>query len=118
MNAWIADWLRAFAITLLVEAAVATPLLARVEARLGRRAMAVALVNLATHPLVWFLFPGIAAPHAIRLALSEAWAFAAEAVGYAVVWPGIGARRALLVSLLANGASLAVGLLLSGFSRH
>ena len=117
MTAWVADWLRAFAITLAVEAAVATPLLGRAERSWVRRLGAVLLVNLATHPLVWFLFPGLAARHAIRVALSEVWALAAEGGGYLVVLPSLGARRAFAIALLANGASFAVGLLLSATGR-
>lgn len=113
MTPWVLDWLRAFAITVAVEALVATPLLRRAEPRVARRLAALLLVNLATHPLVWFLFPGLATRYAIRVALSEAWAFGAEAGAYLVIWPHLGARRAFLVSLLANGASFGAGMLLS-----
>ena len=37
------------------------PLLRAAEPRVARRLAALLLVNLATHPLVWFLFPGLAA---------------------------------------------------------
>src|SRR5205814_5677383 len=79
---WAADWLRAFALTLLVEIPVALPLLARAEARIGRRIAVVIVANLATHPLVWFLFPGLALGRAARLAVSEGWAVGAEIVIY------------------------------------
>jgi hypothetical protein len=114
VNTWVLAWLRAFSLTLAIEALVAAPLLRRAEPRIGRRLAAVVLVNLATHPLVWFLFPGLAARHAIRLLLSEAWAFGAEAAGYLVVWPALGVRRAVVVSLLANGVSFGAGLVLGG----
>jgi len=117
VTAWVADWLRAFAVTSVVEALVATPLLGRAERSWARRLGVVLLVNLATHPLVWFLFPGLAARHAVRVALSEAWALAAEGGAYLVVLPSLGARRAFAISLLANGASFAVGLLLSAVGR-
>lgn len=110
MNAWVLDWLRAFAVTVAVEAAVAVPLLARADAHRGRRLAAVLLVNLATHPLVWFLFPGVSAAYPLRVAFSEAWALAGEAGGYWVVWPRLGMRRAFATSLLANAASFVVGL--------
>jgi hypothetical protein len=55
--------------------------------------------------------------HAVRVVLSEAWAFGAEAAGYLVVWPGLGARRAFVVSLLANGASFGVGVILERVLR-
>jgi len=111
---WIADWWRAFAITLLVEIAVATPLLARVEARIARRIGLIVVANLATHPLVWFLFPGLAFGRATRLALSEAWAVGAELAIYLIVFPAIRLPRAAAVSLAANGASFAAGLALAG----
>jgi hypothetical protein len=107
---WVAGWLRAFGLTLLVELAVALPLLAPVEPRLWRRAAAVVVVNLATHPLVWFLFPGLAVGSGARLALSEAWAVLAELAIYRIVWPSLSSRRAALVSLAANAASLLAGL--------
>ena len=110
MNVWVVDWLRAFAVTALIEAVVALPLLARAEAHLGHRLAAVLLVNLATHPLVWFLFPGISAPYPVRVALSEAWALAAETAGYWIIWPRLGMRRAFTTSLLANTASFVLGL--------
>jgi hypothetical protein len=110
MNAWVLDWLRAFALTVAIEAAVAVPLLARAEPHLARRLAAVLLVNLATHPLVWFLFPGVAARSTVRLALSEVWALTAETGAYLVVWPRLGARRAFATSLLANAASFILGL--------
>lgn len=110
MTFWVANWLRAFGLTLLVELAIALPLLAPVEPRLWRRAAVVVVVNLATHPLVWFLFPGLAVGAGVRLALSEAWAVLAEMAIYRVVWPALPIQRAALVSGAANAASLIVGL--------
>jgi hypothetical protein len=112
VTAWVLDWVRAFAGTVAVEALVALPLLARTDPRLGRRLAAVVLVNLATHPLVWFLFPGLAVRFGARLALSEAWAVIGEIAGYMIVWPGLGVGRAAITSVLANGASFAAGFLL------
>jgi hypothetical protein len=109
---WLADWLRAFALTVLTETGVALPLLAAVEPRLARRAEAILLVNLASHPLVWFVGPALPLPYAQRLGISEAWALLAELGAYLVIWPALGARRAAIVSLCANGASFAVGVAL------
>jgi hypothetical protein len=110
MTFWVANWLRAFGLTLLVELAIALPLLAPVEPRLSRRAAAVVVANLATHPLVWFLFPGVSVVGNARLALSETWAVLAELAIYRFVWPDLSIRRATLVSLAANAASLLAGL--------
>ncbi|HTB60398.1 MAG TPA: hypothetical protein VLC06_21160 [Polyangia bacterium] len=110
MTFWVIDWLRAFGLTLVVELPIAAALLSAVEPRLGRRLAVIALANLATHPLVWFLFPGLALGHGARLALSETWAFLVELAIYLLVWPALRLRRAALTSLAANGASFAVGL--------
>jgi hypothetical protein len=110
---WIADWLRAFAVTLLVEIPIATPLLAIVERGAARRIAIVIFANLATHPLVWFLFPGLAWRPPVRIALSEAWALLAEIAIYKLVWPSLRGRRAALVSLAANAASAAAGFALA-----
>jgi len=114
---WIADWLRAFAITLVAEIPIATPLLAAVERSVGRRIAIVVVANLATHPLVWFLFPGLAFGKPVRFALSEAWAVLAEIVVYKLVWSSLRLRRAALISLAANAASVAVGFALARFLR-
>jgi hypothetical protein len=112
---WVTAWLRAFGLTLFIELPVATALLAAVEARAWRRGAAVLAANLATHPLVWFLFPGLALGRPARLALSEAWALVAEAALYLTVWPALRLRRALFVSLVANGASAVAGLVLAKY---
>lgn len=117
MTFWIADWLRAFAVTMLVEIPIATPLLAIVERNVTRRIAIVVVANLATHPLVWFLFPGLAFGRPARLALSEAWAVLAEIAIYKLVWPALRVRRAALVSLAANGASVAAGFALGRLLR-
>lgn len=113
MTFWVASWLRAFGLTLLVEVPIAVPLLARVEPRIGRRVSAVVVANLATHPLVWFLFPGLALGRWTRVGLSEAWAVLAELAIYAIVWPTLAARRAALVAVSANAASFLIGLLVT-----
>ena len=113
MTPWILDWLRAFGLTLAIEALIAVPLLRRTEPRVARRIAAVLLVNLATHPLVWFLFPGLSARYSVRVALSEAWALGAETGAYVVIWPQLGPKRAFVLSLLANGASFVVGVVWS-----
>lgn len=118
MNFWVLDWLRAFALTVAVELVVAMPLLAPVEPRRTRRAAIIALANLATHPLVWFAFPGLAFGGAARLASSELWAFLAEAAIYRLVWPNARLSQAILVSLAANSASFAVGQALARLARR
>jgi hypothetical protein len=112
VTTWVIDWLRAFGVTFAAETLVALPLLRPSQASLRRRLAAVALANLATHPLVWFLFPGLALPYTLRLVLSETFAVVLETGAYLVIWPALGPRRATLVAVLANGASLVCGLFL------
>jgi hypothetical protein len=107
-------WLRAFAITVTIELLIATPLLASSGATWKRRAGVVLLANLASHPMIWFVFSEWALPGTARLVASEAWAVGLEAWAYALVWQGLGPRKAFGVSAVANGASLAMGLLLRG----
>lgn len=46
---------------------------------------------------------------------AEGWAIAAEATVYWAVVGGAGARRAVLVAIIANGASFAAGRLVGAF---
>jgi hypothetical protein len=105
MNAtYFQAWLLAFAVTQLVE----VPLV-RWLARLGwLRAFSLSLV---THPAVWYVIPplcyraGLGYSQMIWIAEAFAWLVeAAMLVAYGVRW-----RSALLVSLVANGASVLVG---------
>ena len=113
MTFWIANWLYAFGLTVAVELAIGAPLLAATEPRVMRRLGGIVLVNLASHPLVWFVGPTVATHSAMRLGISETWAWLAEVGGYLVIWPGMGAPRAALVSALANGASFGLGLVVT-----
>ncbi len=107
-NPFVALWFRAFVLTVGVELAVATPLLARSGASRWRRMAAVLVANVASHPAVWFIFPELHISHA--LALSELWAVLSELGIYMLVFPSLGARRAAVTSLGANAASFAAGL--------
>jgi hypothetical protein len=105
-----APWLRGFALTLGVEEAVAIPLLAPVERSVARRAMAVLLVNLATHPLVWFFFTHLGWSRLAVILGAEGWAFGFEIVGYRVIFPAASWRRCVVVSVAANLASYLLGI--------
>jgi hypothetical protein len=107
MSPFVLAWARAFAVTVGVELAVAAPLLPGPRAP---RVLLVALANLASHPAVWFVFPDLGLGYAAWLVLAELWAVAVEAIAYRVLLPGVTTRRALLVALAANAASLAAGL--------
>ena len=103
-------WLRGFALTLAVEEAVAVPLLASVEPSKLRRAMAVLIVNLATHPLVWFFFTHLGWSRAAVIGSAEGWAFGFEIVAYRVIFWNATWQRCAVVSVAANLASYALGI--------
>ena len=107
------EWLRAFLLTLVVEVPVATYLLRHNEPRLSRAAALVVFANLASHPLVWFVWSQVFLIGTVEYVLvAEMWAVAVEAVFFAVAVRGLRPGRALLVSLVANGASFVAGRLL------
>jgi hypothetical protein len=99
----IALWLRAFLFTQIVE----MPIYVR-----GLRCSWVAAfgASAVTHPLVWFVFfsPRWQADYATKLVAAELFAWLAEAAYFRLLWRR---PRALLWSLLANAASLGLGLL-------
>ena len=92
-------WLLAFAFTQAVE----IPIYRRAGAPLWVAFGASAL----THPVVWFVFPQADLPWLWMVLWAELFAWLAEAAW--LRWNGV--RRPLRWSLLANGASLALGLL-------
>ena len=62
-----------------------------------------------THPVVWFVFPRLIDDYVSMAVAAETFAVAVEAVYLAA----FGVRRALIWSVVSNGASLGLGL----FSR-
>jgi hypothetical protein len=97
-------WAKAFLVTEIVEAPIyriAIP--ARWRYALGASAV--------THPFVWFAFPELDLDWTVIAILSETFAVVVEAIFF---WKLVRVRlaRALLVSILANGSSVAVGLFL------
>jgi hypothetical protein len=106
-------WFAAFLLTYAVEAPIVLALTRGAEAGLARRAALVLFAQLATHPLVWFVFPYIVGLRGgTATLLSELWAWVAEAVFYALAFRGVTLTRAVAVSALANGASVLVGIAL------
>jgi hypothetical protein len=107
----ILAWFRIFLLTTAIELSVAVPLLGR-EKGYVRRVGAVLLGQLASHPLVWFVWPAFGFSRLGYLAVAESWAVAVEWLTYRLVFPTLSWQRALAISALSNGASLAVGTLL------
>ena len=95
-------WLRAFLFTQLVEIPIyMRGLRCGLPAAFGASAL--------THPIVWLLFfsPRWAAPYAVKLVAAELFAWLVEAAYFRLAWKK---SRAWLWSLLANAASLSLGL--------
>lgn len=105
-------WLAAFALAIASELLVAVPLLSPSGASVWRRAAAVCLAQLATHPAVWFIWPQLGLSRPMYVLAAEAFAFVCEAVIYRFIFERLRWSRALATSALANGVSLALGLLL------
>jgi hypothetical protein len=103
----VGAWLRAFVATWLVETVVAVPLLGSAGSR-WRRGAAVAIAQLATHPVVWFVWPALGLSRLPYLIVAETWAVVIELLVYRLAFPALAPSRALAVSALANGASFAL----------
>ena len=109
----VGDWFPAFLLTLAVELPIAVLLLRPSGLGIGRLAGIVAIANLATHPVVWFVLPqllDVGGPEYVVAA--EAWAIVIETVCYWLTVPGISLRRAAATALTANATSWAAGRLL------
>jgi len=80
----------------------------------GRRALAWAgalLPSSITHTVVWFVFPRVLpGDWHLMVAAAESFAVIAEALILRLLAPRLGVAGALAISLLANGASLGLGL--------
>lgn len=105
-------WVEYFGLTVAIELLVAVPLL-RGAGTLPRRAAAVVVGNLASHPIVWFVLARVISSRSLMIPVAESWAIASEAVVYALVFPSLPKTRALGVSAVANAASFLVGLVLT-----
>jgi hypothetical protein len=106
----VSGWFAAFVLTLAIEIPIGAWFLRRAEPGLRRRVGLVVFANLVTHPAIWYVFSQLFLIGTIEYALAaETWAVAAEAVFYAVTIRGLNPRRAIVVALVANGASFAVG---------
>jgi hypothetical protein len=106
----VGAWFAAFLITLAVEAPVVLAMTRASEVGAARRFAFVVFAQLATHPLVWFVFPRIVGLRGgTALLLSELWAWLGEAALYALAFRGLTVTRAAATAAVANGASLLVG---------
>jgi hypothetical protein len=110
-------WLSAFLFTQAVEVPIYVVALRRWgdRARFGALPVAVAVgfgASLLTHPIVWFEIPRMPfRSYGEMVAFAETFAVVAEGL-YLYAVGAFVFRRAMLVSLLANGASASLGLVL------
>lgn len=106
-TAYAVAWAQAFAFTELVEA----PIYRRLLGVSVARALAASAI---THPFVWFVFPPLADHFGIGYVacslVSELFAWLVEATFFVRV-AGVKPGRAMVVSLVANGASVGLGFL-------
>lgn len=106
MSAYTEAWLMALLLTQLVEVPI------YIRAAQGRgwapRVLIAITPSFLTHPAVWFVFPDLMANSSYELyfVVAEGFAVGVEALFLRLV----GIRRALGWSLLANAASVAVGM--------
>ena len=109
MRPYVLAWLQSFLFTQVVEVPVYMQALPGGRWRAGLIAFGASSL---THPVVWFVFPVMLRRDWLRVTVfSELFSFGVEAV-YMCIW--LKPWKAGAVSLVANGASLGLGLL----SRH
>jgi hypothetical protein len=109
---WILAWLRAFALTVIVEVPIAMLLLRTAEPNIFRRGAIAFFAQLVTHPCVWFVFAWLPFSWPVDITIAEAWAWGVEIVFYAVVIKELSWKRAALTSIAANATSFGLGLIL------
>jgi hypothetical protein len=106
-------WFAAFLVTVAIEIPIVVVLVRRVEPDAGRVAVLTLFANLATHPIVWFVITQLVLVGTLGYTVvAESWAVVAEAVFYRVAIRGLSSGQALLVAVVANGASFLAGLLI------
>lgn len=110
----LSAWAIAFVLTVAIEVPVVLALTRDSKWDWRRRSGIVLLGQLLTHPLVWFVFPTIPGiTGRTALTLSELYAWLGEGALYALVGVAPTSLSAMGVAAVANGLSLAVGLIIS-----
>jgi len=107
-------WLYAFLLTVAIELPVVLLLTQGNKLTWRRRVGFIFLAQAITHPFVWFVFPTIPGMTGrTALTVSELCAWIVEGAVYALAGLAPSSLSALGVAGVANGLSLAVGLLIS-----
>jgi hypothetical protein len=113
----VSGWFVAVVLTVAIEMPIAAWILRRAEPDLARRLALIVFANLVTHPAVWWVFSQLFLVGTLEYTLAaEGWAVGAEAAFYAVTIRDLGPRRAIVVAILANGASFAIGRVVGAIS--
>ena len=105
-------WAKLFGLTVLFEVPLVVALLRDAEPSRARRLVIAFAAQLATHPVVFFVFPQLSLRGFSSLTLSELYAWLFEAVIFAAAFRELSLLRAIGVAGLANGLSFGLGLLL------
>lgn len=107
----ISEYLFALFLTLTIESLLFL-LLTRKSIPPGKALLSCFAANLVTHPLVWFAFPvlGPYIGYPAQIAVSELFAFSAEALIYTQLLRPMRLEEAAAISLICNLASFAIGL--------
>lgn len=105
LDPYAATWLRYFSITLVLEAMVVLGMQRRA---LLRTTLVLLVANLATHPVVWFVFARAGLSRTALTLVAESWAVAIETLVYALALP-VPRARALALSAFANAVSFFAG---------
>jgi hypothetical protein len=111
------DFFLAYIFTIVIETTLLFALLGKrfPSSAIARNSL---IVNTATLPFVWFFFPALAGPifgYPSQIAVSELFAFGAEALMYWKLFPGMEPKDAIRVSFICNLASFLIGLALGAW---
>lgn len=106
-------WLTLFAITVVIEVPIVVLLVGKAEASWTRRIIIALAGQLATHPLVFFVFPQLPLRGFPSLVCSELYALGFEALLYGAAFVRLRPLEAFAIAGLANGVSFGLGLLLA-----
>ena len=107
-------WWRAFLLSLVVEGIVAGVTARALHLKVLRVIGASTAGTCLTHPLLWFVWSRLIANYALYIASGEILVAAIEALVIWAIARPITAKQAIAVSLIANGASYGLGVLIHG----
>lgn len=102
------NFLQAYAFTLAIEAPILYLILRR-EYGIKEIMKDSLIANTATIPLVWFVFPAFGLGYPVQIAISEIFAFGAEAGIYRFLFAGIKVETAVMAAFACNLVSFAAG---------